>query len=237
MKKVFLIVGVGFLIAALGFFYSSKNITEERVATKTEEPVDTEEPTNFEISVEASTISAYAVALTIRTNIPLPIEVMASASIKGQNPTDTYIGVSKRVKLISPEQTVTLDGESENLPAGEYIAEVTFYPRWGAENGPAEAMEINEEIEGNIDFRLTGSGESKSQADQRNVDQMWVMENVIIGTLWNENQFIERLGQFSKSEAALNFHDAYYFPRADMTIIVNRLKNSVSIWRTGQATR
>lgn len=221
----------------MGFLYSSRDTTEERLATKTEEPVDTEEPTNFEILVEASTISAYAVTLTIRTNIPLPIEVMASVSIKGQKPTDTYIGMSKRVRITSAEQTVTLDGESEKLPAGEYMAEVTFYPRWGAENGPEEAKEIKEEIVGNADVILSGSGESKSQADQRNIDQLWVMENVTIGTPWNESQFVEQLGQFSKSEADLNFHDAYYFPRADMTIIVNHLKNSVGIWRMGRATK
>lgn len=224
-------------MAALGFFYSFREADEVGLSANVEAPVEAEEPTNFEISVVASAVSAYVVALTIKTDIPLPIEVMASVSIKNQNPTDTYIGVSKRVKLTSPEQTITLDGESENLPAGEYTAEVTFYPRWGAEAGPQEAKKIKEVITGEADIILVGSGESKSQADQRNVAQKWVFENVIVGTPWNESLLVEKLGQFSKSEADLNFHDAYYFPGAGMTLIVNRLKNSVALWRIGRATK
>jgi hypothetical protein len=29
----------------------------------------------------------------------------------------------------------------------------------------------------------------------------------------------------------LNHHDAYYFEKADMTIIVSRIKNTVATWR------
>lgn len=234
MKKFFVIATIALLAAVFVFFYPSKEVGEVGVVEK---PVEAEESVSFEILVAASPVSAYAVELTIRTNIPLPIEVMASISIKDQAPTDTYIGVSQRIRLTSREQTVTLDGEGANLPAGEYTAEVTFYPRWGAESGSQEAKEIEEEIIGEADIRLAGSGESKSQADQRNVAQMWVMENVIFRTPWSESQFVQRLGRFSKSEADLNFHDAYYFPEADMTIIVNRLKNSVTVWRMGRATK
>ena len=59
------------------------------------------------------------------------------------------------------------------------------------------------------------------------------MLNVNIGVLWNENQFVEKLGPFSKTDSELNHHDAYYFEKADMTIIVSRIKNTVATWRMG----
>jgi hypothetical protein len=71
---------------------------------------------------------------------------------------DTYIGVSRRVSITTDTQTIVLDGADENLPAGEYFAEVTFYPRWSAENGPAAAKAIVDEILGVADVELSGSG-------------------------------------------------------------------------------
>jgi len=82
---------------------------------------------------------------------------------------------------------VTIDGRNEGLPTGEYVAEVTFYPRWGAKKGPSEAKRIDEEISGQADVSLTGSGASKTQTDEQNIAQKWVMLNVNIGVLWNEN--------------------------------------------------
>ncbi|MBS9718955.1 hypothetical protein ACFFUT_12510 [Pseudohalocynthiibacter aestuariivivens] len=234
MKKLSLLVAIGALIIVLGVFFEEPEVAKE---TPPANAAVQDITTGFEIFVEASPASAFTAELTVNTNIPLPIEVMASLSIKDQNPTDTYIGVSKRVTITSPVQTVILDGESENLPAGEYLAEVTFYPRWGAENGPSAAREIREEILGIAEIELTGSGESKGQADQRNVAQKWVIENVVVGTQWNESQFVKVLGEYAKSEADLNLHDAYYFPQADMTIIVRRSNCTVAIWRMGKATR
>jgi len=63
------------------------------------------------------------------------------------------------------------------------------------------------------------------------------MLNVDIGILWNESQFVAKLGKFSKSASDLNLHDAYYFEDADMTIIVSRVKNTVALWRMGRATK
>ena len=56
-------------------------------------------------------------------------------SAKSQAPTHTFIGVYGPIELISPEQTIELDGGPENLPSGKCTADVTFYPRWGAESG------------------------------------------------------------------------------------------------------
>lgn len=63
------------------------------------------------------------------------------------------------------------------------------------------------------------------------------MLNVNIGILWNENQFVEKLGPFSKTDSELNHQDAYYFKKTDTTIIVSRIKNTVATWRMGRATK
>ena len=227
---------MGFLIA--GFVvYNIYGDDADPLSQATEIAVENAAPNNYSISVQATPTSAYVVSLAVTTNIPLPVEVMAGVSAKGQASTDTFIGVSKRVTLTSPEQTLEIDGASENLPSGEYTAEVTFYPRWGAENGTAQAKAITKEIIGAADVTLGGSGESKGQVDQRNIAQKWVMENVSIGTAWNEGQFVQRMGQFEKSASTLNLHDAYFFPDTDMTIIVSRVNSTVATWRMGRATQ
>ena len=234
MKNV--LVVVGFLIA--GFIaYSFYGDGGGPVVQDADSAVTDVESIDYSISVQATPISAYVVSLVVTTNIPLPVEVMAGVSAKGQAPTDTFIGVSKRVMLTSPEQTIEIDGTSENLPSGEYTAAVTFYPRWGAENGTEQAKAITQEIIGAVDVTLSGSGESKGQVDQRNIAQRWVMENVSIGTDWNESQFVQRMGQFEKSASTLNLHDAFFFPDTDMTIIVSRVKNTVATWRMGRAAQ
>ena len=142
------------------------------------------------------------------------------------------------MKLTTPEQTIELDGMSENLPSGDYTAEVAFYPRWGAKNGTKQAKAIMQKIVGAVDVILSGSGESIGHANQRNDAQMWVMENVIFGTAWNEGLFVQRMGQFEKSASTLSrLHDAFYFPKTDMTIIVSRVPKKVVAWRIGKATR
>lgn len=65
-----------------------------------------------------------------------------------------------------------------------------------------------------------------------------MMLNVISGTPWDQSDFQKRLGKAVKRHSDLShLHDAYYFPGADMTLIVNRFKNEVSVWRMGQETR
>ena len=234
MKNILLVFG--FLIS--GFIvYSFYGDGDDPVAQDADSVVANVDPIDYSISVQATPISAYVVSLVVTTNIPLPVEVMAGVSAKGQAPTDTFIGVSKRVKLTSPEQTIELDGRSEKLPSGEYTADVTFYPRWGAENGTKQAKAIKQEIIGAVDVTLSGSGESKGQVDQRNIAQKWVIENVSVGTAWNKSEFVQRMGQFEKSDSTLNLHDAFFFPDTDMTIIVSRVKNTVATWRMGKATQ
>ncbi|PRY78211.1 hypothetical protein CLV80_104176 [Yoonia maritima] len=231
MKNVLLVVGL-VIVSFVAYSFYSTSVTQSADGT-----IPDVDPTDYFISVQATPVSDYVVSLVVTTNIPLPVEVMAGVSAKGQAPTDTFIGVSKRIELTSPEQTIELDGRSESLPSGEYTADVTFYPRWGAENGTEQAKTIEQEIIGAVDVTLSGSGESRDQADQRNVAQKWVMENVSVGTVWNESQFVQRMGQFEKSASTLNLHDAFFFPETDMTIIVSRVNNTIATWRLGEATQ
>ena len=81
MKKSVLILSTIFLAGAFAVFVGRNEpdpvnpITTEAAASPTE---------NYDISVAATAISAYEVSLNITTNIPLPVEVMASVSIKDQ---------------------------------------------------------------------------------------------------------------------------------------------------------
>ena len=162
---------------------------------------------------------------------------MASVDLKNQKPDDTYIGYSKKVIVKDSSQSFVLNTASANLPNGNYIAKITFYPRWGAKNGNPKASNIKQQISDSVELRLKGSGESSSDADQRNKSQRWVMKNVIIGTIWNKQIFVKQLGAYERINADMNLHEAYYFPKADMTIIVNSYKGTVSIWRMGRASK
>ena len=72
----------------------------------------------------------------------------------------------------------------------------------------------------------------------RNAKKIWVMENIIMNMPWDEKAMVEQLGQYEKSDSTLShLHDAYFFPEADMTLIVNRFKHEITIWRSGRASR
>lgn len=190
------------------------------------------------LAVAAKPVSDHEVEFTITTSLPPPVEVMASVDLAGQKDDDVYIGHSERVRLSGPVTRAVVDTSKakQDLPAGDYVAAVAFYPRWGAE-GNARAAGAPE-LRASQPVTLRASGVSRAAAQARNARQVWVMENVIVGTPWDEAAFVKRLGPYEKSPAELShLHDAYYFPGADMTLIVNRLRNEVSIWRTGRQTR
>ena len=193
-------------------------------------------PSAPSIEVSAEPATATAVKFVVSTNVPTPIQVMANIDLAGQKADDVYIGYGERITLTGPVTTFTIDGSKarEPLPGGDYEARVTFYPRWGAEgNEPARSAP---EMTDMVKLRLVASGELRADAEGRNVKQVWLMENVIIGTPWNEGEFVAKLGKYRKAKSTLSqLHDAYYFPAADMTLIVNRLKNEVTTWREGEA--
>lgn len=195
-------------------------------------------PANPRLTLKAEPISSNQVRFTIGTNLPLPVEVMAAISLANQKPEDTYIGHDERVTLTEPTTVLTLDASKTDkpLPSGRYEAEVSFYPRWGAERSPAarRAPQLNAVQT----VTLRGSGITRATAELRNERQKWVMENVNMNSPWNEGTYVAKLGSYEKSRADLSrLHDAYYFPGADMTLIVNRLRGEVTIWRVGRASR
>jgi hypothetical protein len=191
------------------------------------------------LAVVPRPLDRHRVEFTITTNMPLPIQVATSVDLAGQKGQDIYIGYQgEHLTLSEPVTVAVLDtSQAEKpLPAAEYEASVNFFPRWGAE-GNALAADAPP-LEAKALFKLEGSGGSAKDAMLLKERQRWVMLNVISRTRWNRTYFEKRLGKAEKRHADLSpLHDAYYFPGADMTLIVNRLKNEVSIWRKGQETR
>lgn len=193
----------------------------------------------FELAVDASPTGSDKVHFAVTTNIPLPVEVMATVSLTGQKDDDVYIGTDNtRITLDKPTTEFdlrTVDVHGEPLPEGEYEAEVSFYPRWGAKNEAAKDVPETEAV--STKFSLTNKSRTADEAKRGNEQQRWVMENVISGTPWDEGKFVAQLGKYEKSPATLShLHDAYYFAGPDMTLIVNRLKGEVTVWRKGRAT-
>ena len=191
------------------------------------------------LSVTPRAIDKNKVELTIRTNLPLPVTVAASIDLAGQAPTDTYIGYQgDDITLRQPETTVILDTSlaDKPLPTGRYQASVAFYPAWGAE-GNRDAANAPE-LHADVPFNLGGSGQTATSAGLRDRRQAWVMESLYSNARWNKRNMEHQLGPSEKGVSDLSpLHDAYYFSGADVTLIVNRVRNEVSIWRLGRATK
>ena len=191
----------------------------------------------YSISVGA-TASGSNVDFVLHTNIPGTIEVMAGVDLKGQADDDVYIGKSERVRIVDGTASVSID--ASELPSGDYLARANFYPRWGFQDELSRATGIADDLSDSHDISLGGSGQSAAEIQFRENSQKWVMGNVISGYAWNENEWTERFGKYEDVPIeALNpkVISAYYFPKLDMTIFVNKLKGSISHWRFGKASR
>ncbi len=191
------------------------------------------------IAIEADVLDENRVSFEIETTIPLPVEVMVGVSLKGQAPDDVYIGYSERYRVEQGSSSFVLDTSSakDPLPDGNYEAEVTFYPRWGAEDGNPEAASLPE-LSAKSDISFTGTGVDRSSAERKNELQKWVMLNLEMNMSWNRATFEEKLGKSVKGPSTMShLHDAYYFPEADVTLLVNRLKNEMTVWRLGDVTK
>lgn len=189
----------------------------------------------YSITVQAIQIEGKKVRLSISSNIPGNIEIMAGVSLMGQAPTDTYIGKSERVKVSNGSSEVVID--VSDLPSGKYEAEANFYPRWGLQDEKSKLTGINHEISASQKIEIGGSGESSESVAKRNEGQKWVMENIIVGTSWNPSEWKERFG--SREELPVTSMNPkiiknYYFSSIDMTVIVNTLKVKVVTWRMGK---
>lgn len=229
MRKVHLLAGLlaGAIVTSCG-----QRPSEPAPAIEAERPAPT-------LTVSPKLLDAHRIELTITTTLPLPVTVMHSINLEGQAPDATYIGLEGgRLRLDEPTTVAVLDTSRADppLPSATYLASVGFYPRWGAEGNPeaARAPELHAETP----FQFDGGGGSVADADLRNERQSWVMENLGSNDPWNKAQFERRLGPSQKRVSDLSpLHDAYYFAGADMTLIVNRVQNVVSVWRMGEATR
>lgn len=189
------------------------------------------------IQILDAKVSGGAVTGEISTNIPLPVELMLSASLHGQGPKDTYIGTDLKVRVDTNPQvfSLPLKSDGEPLPSGRYDLEATFYPRWSGDVGPPEAKGIKREITAVRAIVIGGSGETADQAIAKKEAQRWVMETVTMDYPWDQAAFEKRLGPATK-HAVTNRNSlivAYYFKRADMTIFVNTYYGQVSTWRVG----
>lgn len=227
------IIGLSILVASCG-----PAATDQETETSTISDFD---PAKAELNLDAVVTGDATVEFTVTTNLPLPVEIMADVNLAGQADDDTYIGFGDRMTLDKPETVFTLDGSDKDiLPTGAYEAEVDFYPRWGAENGNPEAARaprltamVPIEIKGNGTLPIT-----IEEANRRNSMQKWVMGTVGMNEPWDRARFEGQLGPCEKGPSTLSkLHDAYYCPEADVTLIVNRLRNEMTVWRLGKATK
>jgi len=221
--QLIMIIALTLLIVYPGYA-ANKNQTEEE---------------HYTIQASAKAISDSEIVFNVKTNIPLPVEVDAGVDLRNQKPNDTYIGHSERITLTQSSQSFTINTSNKKLPSGEYDAVVTFYPNWGAEHGNPKAALIKKEISSSTRITLAGTGESANSVQKRTKLQSWVMENVSVGTKWEEQKFVSKLGKYEEIEVTCRnprIIKAYYFPKADMTMIVNIYKNRVQTWRKGKAS-
>ena len=212
--------------------------------------------TDYKIALIAKPISNHQVEFNTKTNIPLPVEIMASIDLKNQKPEDSYIGYSKRVLLKKPDQIFVLDATNENLPTGKYTVEVAYCSNCPRQAYPKEKLSAADLItrlrtqpktlkwiRKSSEIFLRGTGKSVKDAQERDKMQLWVMDNVFIGTSWNQKLFIEKLGNYQElkldKDPGINPHiiKPCYFPKADMTIFVNTYRNEVTIWRMGKVSK
>lgn len=211
----------------------SNNASEpENVAEN--EPIS-HPPEGYSVSVSGQNLNDGQVHLELRTNIPGTIELMASVSLADQAPDDTWIGKNERVRLVNGTGQATFD--VSDLPTGQYEVEASFYPRWGFQDEKSRSSGVNESLEHSHPISLKGSGESSELVAQRNEDQQWVIENVIMGSEWDPSFWINRFGEWEEFPVTTRNPDIisnYYFESLDMTLIVNTLKDEVVVWRIGR---
>jgi hypothetical protein len=192
-------------------------------------------PEKPSLTIAARSLTARLVQFTVRTNLPTPIAAMASLDLQGQRDDDTAIGAQRDVTLTGPTTTFTVEAldHGKPLPKGSYEADIFVGPKW-KENGKIASISNNLEAKQTITI---GEGRSRASVERQLALKKWVMENVFAGDPWSDRKFRAKLGPYEKTVATFSpLQDAYYFPQADATLIVNRLLQKVSVWRMGRAT-
>ncbi|MBE0506642.1 MAG: hypothetical protein IBX50_07970 [Marinospirillum sp.] len=192
-------------------------------------------PEGYSVSVSGRSLNDSQVHLVLTTSIPGTIELMASISLADQAPDDTWIGKNERVRLVNGIGQATFD--VSDLPTGQYEVAANFYPRWGFQDEESRSSGVSESLEHSHPISLKGSGESSELVAQRNEDQQWVIENVIMGSEWDPSFWRDRFGEWEEFPVTTRNPDIisnYYFESLEMTLIVNTLKDEVVVWRMGR---
>ncbi|MEM9740647.1 MAG: hypothetical protein AAF829_12340 [Pseudomonadota bacterium] len=175
------------------------------------------------------------------TDIETPFKVMASVSLEGQADDDIWIGNNARHTINASGDTLTVRTSRgrDPLPTGTYEAEISFYPRWGADESPESTQAIPDEIHATRTLQLTGSGESAAVMAERDRMQNWVMLNTAIGDPFNLSSVRAQLGDSEAIEVTnrTGIIVAHYFPRADMTLFENTSRGTLVTWREGRQNR
>lgn len=191
---------------------------------------------HYHVEVKAVPITRTQVRFLITTDVPPPAKAMVAVNLFGQKDQDVAIGAQKMIEIIRPTTDLIYDTSEDGkpLPAGKYTAEVTIYlqEKMDPETGTVPLVEAQQRI------KLGGSGETSNHARRKAELMRWVMVNINVNDPWDEQSIVARLGGYEKSPSTLSpLHDAYYFPAADMTLIVNRLRKEITVWREGRATK
>jgi len=228
--------GLGALAAFLGIGIAAPNGAKPTNVPAAAAPTATPAaPSKPFLTIEPRALDAHRVELSIGTNVPTPIKVSTSIDLHGQKGTDTYVGYSEFVTLTAATTKVVLDTAKADkpLPASTYDATVSFFPKWGAEGNPAAAGVP--ELHAERQFRLSASGGSVADTQQRDERRRWIMENVIVGTPFDRAAFERQLGRAERGPSDLNLHDAFYYPGPGMTLLVNQVTHKVATWKDGNA--
>jgi hypothetical protein len=207
----------------------------------TDKPKPNTAPTQqeYRFDLTATSIEPNHVQFHVKTNIPLPIEVMAGYELSGLKPTDSFIGYTKKIVLSQNPSTFVLDSEKDELPTGDYIAQVTFYPLWGANIGSDEAKAIKKKIQSSTPFKFIGvDRDAKIMLEDRN-KLLWFADNISSSSPWNAEQFIENLGNYEEltvSNRNPAIIKAFYFESVRKTIFIYANSNKIAKWTDGKVT-
>jgi len=194
-----------------------------------------------EIFLNAS-VDKGMVNFDINTDIPLPIEVMVSLSLRGLKPDDYAVGFSHRVKIDESPKTISFEaknayGSQNILPNGSYDAEVSFYTSWGTTN-PTIKSTYPKNIITSQKVELKSDLSIKMQKTQDKM-QGWGI-NVSIGDNWNKELYEKNLGRYQELVTEgrdPNIVKTYYYPEADMTFFVSIITNKILVWKLGKVNK
>jgi len=193
------------------------------------------------IEVTAAEEKGRVLELTVITDMAMPFYVMAGVTWDEQKPDEVFLGVSVRYRITSSPQVLSIPifTKGELLPAGEYLAEVAFYTRWGAKDAPVETRIISSDVFAKRLVTLEGSGIDAVIINERNNRRLWGVLNLEKGTLFDEALIHQHLGENEVSGIRNRGREGvarvYYYPRSDMSIFVSNGDDTILDWRMGKA--